>query len=148
MMPVMTTSLRTTLDLMRARTLVLRDIDHALGAYHGIGLNDLALLLEVRDAPGRMLRRSDLAARLAVTTSGIARQLGPLERMGLVTREPNPGDARLALVSLTDAGQRLVTDAAASAEELAEQVLGRYWSSEHQAQLAGVLEQTRHPATR
>ena len=32
MMPVMTTPLRTTLDLMRARTLVLRDVDHALGA--------------------------------------------------------------------------------------------------------------------
>jgi DNA-binding MarR family transcriptional regulator len=144
----MNTSLRTTLDLMRARTLVLRDVDHALGAYHGIGLSDLALLLEVRDAPGRKLRRSDLAARLAVTTSGIARQLGPLERMGLVTRESNPGDARLALVSLTDAGERLVGDAAASAEELAEQVLGRHWSPDQQAHLAGVLEQTRHPATR
>jgi DNA-binding MarR family transcriptional regulator len=144
----MNTSLRTTLDLMRARTLVLRDVDHALGAYHGIGLSDLALLLEVRDAPGRKLRRSDLAARLAVTTSGIARQLGPLERIGLVTRESNPGDARLALVALTDAGERLVGDAVASAEELADQVLGRYWSPDQQANLADVLEQTRHPATR
>jgi DNA-binding MarR family transcriptional regulator len=144
----MNTSLRTTLDLMRARTLVLRDVDHALGAYHGIGLSDLALLLEVRDAPGRKLRRSDLAARLAVTTSGVARQLGPLERIGLVTRESNPGDARLALVSLTDAGERLVAEAVASAEELAEHVLGRYWSPDQQAHLADVLEQTRHPATR
>jgi DNA-binding MarR family transcriptional regulator len=144
----MNTSLRTTLDLMRARTLVLRDVDHALGAYHGVGLSDLALLLEVRDAPGRRIRRSELASRLAVTTSGIARQLGPLERIGLVARESNPGDARLALVSLTDAGERVVADAAASAEELAEQVLGRYWSPDQQAQLADVLEQTRHPATR
>jgi DNA-binding MarR family transcriptional regulator len=144
----MNSSLRTTLDLMRARSLVLRDVDHALGAYHGIGLSDLALLLEVRDAPGRKLRRSDLAARLGVTTSGIARQLGPLERIGLVTRESNPGDARLALVSLTDAGERLVADAAASAEEIAEQALGRYWSPDEQSQLAGVLEQTRHRAPR
>jgi DNA-binding MarR family transcriptional regulator len=144
----MNTPLRTMLDLMRARTLVLRDVDHALGAYHGIGLSDLALLLEVRAAPGRRIRRSELAERLAVTTSGVARQLGPLERIGLVTRESNPADARLALVSLTDAGERVVADALASAEELAEQVLGRYWTADEQAQLADLLERTRHPATR
>jgi DNA-binding MarR family transcriptional regulator len=148
MMTTMNTSLRTALDLMRARTLVLRDIDHALGAYHGIGLNDLALLLEVRSEPGRKLRRSELAARLAVTTSGVARQLGPLERIGLVSRESNPGDARLALVSLTEAGERVVEEALASAEELAAQVLGRHWSPDDQARLAEVLEHTRHPATR
>src|SRR5215207_3112307 len=128
MRTTMNTSLRTTLDLMRARTLVLRDIDHGLGAYHGLGLNDLALLLEVRSAPGQKLRRSELAARLAVTTSGVARQLGPLERRGLVSRESNPGDARLALVSLTEAGERVVEEALASAEELSAQVLGRHWS--------------------
>jgi DNA-binding MarR family transcriptional regulator len=139
----MKTSLRTVLDLMRARTIVLRDVDHALGAYHGIGLSDLALLLEVRDAPGRKIRRSDLASRLAVTTSGVARQLGPLERIGLVTRESNPTDARLALVSLTEAGERVAADALASAEELAEQTLGRYWSADEQAQLAAVLEGSR-----
>jgi DNA-binding MarR family transcriptional regulator len=148
MMTTMNTSLRTTLDLLRARTLVLRDVDHALGAFHGIGLSDLALLLEVRAAAGGRIRRSDLAERLAVTTSGVARQLGPLERRGLVARDSSPGDARLALVSLTDSGERLVADALASAEETAEHVLGRHWSPEQQEQLAGVLEHTRHPATR
>jgi hypothetical protein len=42
----------------------------------------------------------------------------------------------------------LVDDALASAEELADQVLGRYWSADEQASLAAALEQTRHPATR
>jgi DNA-binding MarR family transcriptional regulator len=144
----MNTPLRTTLDLMRARTLVLRDVDHALGAYHGIGLSDLALLLEVRGAPERTLRRSELASRLAVTTSGVARQLAPLERIGLVARESNPGDARLALVSLTDAGERVAGEALASAGELAEQVLARYWSADDQTRLAELLEHTRHPAAR
>ena len=100
----MSTNLELVLDLARARTLVLRDIDHPLGSHHGLGLNDLAVLLELKAAPSQTLQRVELARRLAVTTSGIARQLAPLERIGLVGRESNPTDARLALVSCEFAG--------------------------------------------
>ena len=37
------------------------------------------------------LRRLDLAERLGITPSGVARQLAPLERRGLVGRESHPG---------------------------------------------------------
>src|SRR5205809_901322 len=49
----MNTSLTTVLDLVRARTVVARQVDHSLGSFHGLGLNDLHLLLELRSAPGR-----------------------------------------------------------------------------------------------
>ena len=42
----MNTSLTTVLDLVRARTVVARQVDHSLGSFHGLGLNDLALLLD------------------------------------------------------------------------------------------------------
>jgi DNA-binding MarR family transcriptional regulator len=119
--------LETVLDLALARTLVLRYVDTPLGHHHGVSLSDLALLLELRNAPDGRLRRSDLAERLGVTASGIARQVAPLERIGLVGRESNPRDARLALVTLTESGRRVAAEAAATAEEAATGILARLW---------------------
>jgi DNA-binding MarR family transcriptional regulator len=135
----MATNLKIVLDLARARTLVLRDLDHPLGSHHGLGLNDLAVLLELKAAPSQTLRRVELARRLAVTTSGIARQLAPLERIGLVTRESNPTDARLALVVLTSRGAEVAAEAGATAEEAAALALGRLWSREETETLSKLL---------
>ena len=135
----MSTNLKLVLDLARARTLVLRDVDHPLGSHHGLGLNDLAVLLELQRAPGQKLRRVELAHRLAVTTSGIARQLAPLERIGLVTRESNPTDARLALVVLTPRGAEVAVEAGATAEEAAGAALRRLWSREELETLGALL---------
>ena len=144
----MSTNLQLVLDLARARTVVLRDVDHPLGSHHGLGLNDLAVLLELQAAPSQTLRRVELAHRLAVTTSGIARQLAPLERIGLVTRESNPSDARLALVVLTPRGAEVAAEAAATAEEAAELAVGRLWSPEEKDALAGLLRRASVDPTR
>jgi DNA-binding MarR family transcriptional regulator len=136
----MSTNLSTVLNLARARSLVARDVDEALGSHHGLGLNDLSVLLELQSTPGRKMRRAELARRLAVTTSGVARQLQPLERIGVVARESNPTDARLALVVLTSAGDRLATDAAATAEEAAERALHRLWPAAETTRLGALLE--------
>ena len=143
----MSTNLDIVLDLTRARTLVLRDLDHPLGSHHGLGLNDLAVLLELKSAPGKTLRRVELAPRLAVTTSGIARQLAPLEKIGLVTRESNPSDARLALVVLTPRGAEVAAEAGATAEEAAALALGRLWSVEEKETLGGLLRRAAADAT-
>jgi len=135
----MSTNLGTVLDLARARTVVLRDVDHPLGSHHGLGVNDLAVLLELKAAPSHTLRRVELARRLAVTTSGIARQLAPLERIGLVTRESNASDARLALVVLTPRGAEVADEAAATADEAASLALARLWSPEERQALAVLL---------
>ena len=135
----MSTNLSLVLNLARARTVVLRDVDHPLGSHHGLGLNDLAVLLELQAAPDQTLRRVELARRLAVTTSGVARQLAPLEKIGLVTRESNPADARLALVVLTPRGAEVANEAAATAEEAAVLALGRIWSPEERDALAPLL---------
>jgi DNA-binding MarR family transcriptional regulator len=138
-----TKSLDTVLDLALARTLVLRHVDVPLGHHHGVSLSDLALLLELRDAPGEKMRRADLAQRLGVTPSGIARQVGPLERIGLVGRESNPRDARLALVALTDAGRRVADEASATAEEAATSALRAIWSDADRERLSKLLAAAR-----
>lgn len=143
-MPTTTdTALSTVLDLARARTLILRDVDASIGMHHGIGLSDLGLLLELQAAPEQRMRRVDLAHRLGVTTSGVARQLAPLERIGLVGREPSPGDARLVLVVLTAAGARVASEALPTAEHGAERALGKLWQQDEQGALGFLLRSAR-----
>jgi DNA-binding MarR family transcriptional regulator len=45
-----------------------------------------------------------LAARADMQVPAVSRQLGELERLGMVRRTSTPGDARVALISLTDPG--------------------------------------------
>jgi DNA-binding MarR family transcriptional regulator len=138
----MNTSLDTLFDLALARTLIARDVDHPL-SQHGISLSDLAILRELRAAPDGKLRRSELAQRLGVTPSGVARQLGPLERIGLVDRESHDRDARLALVVLTAAGTRVVDEALQTAEHAAERAFAARWSEPERERLAKLLAAVR-----
>ena len=135
----MDAALDTLLRLSRTTTAVVRDVDRSLGSLHGIGLSDLALLLALQASPHHRIRRVELAERLGVTPSGIARQLGPLERIGGVTRESHPKDARLALAVLTPAGDTLATDAAVTARQAAQRVFDERWTSADQSALQRLL---------
>jgi DNA-binding MarR family transcriptional regulator len=138
----MTSSLDTLFDLSLARTQLARDVDHPLSA-HGISLADLAILRELRREPAQKLRRSELAQRLGITPSGIARQVAPLERIGLVARESHDRDARLALVVLTDTGARIVDDALLTAEAAADRALAARWSDTERERLSKLLSRAR-----
>ncbi|MDX6426940.1 MAG: hypothetical protein QOD52_2345 [Gaiellaceae bacterium] len=138
----MATSLDTLFDLSLARTQLVREIDHPLSA-HGISLADLAILRELRGEPTGKLRRSELAQRLGVTPSGIARQVAPLERIGLVARESHDRDARLALVVLTDTGKQIVDEALQTAEAAAERALAARWSDAERERLSKLLSRAR-----
>ena len=138
----MTTSLDLLFDLSLARTQLARDVDHPLSA-HGISLADLAILRELRLEPSRKLRRSELAQRLGITPSGIARQVAPLERIGLVGRESHDRDARLALVLLTDTGTQIVDDALLTAEAAADRALAARWSDSERERLSKLLSRAR-----
>jgi DNA-binding MarR family transcriptional regulator len=138
----MTTSLDTLFDLSLARTQLARDVDHPLSA-HGISLADLAILRELRREPAQKLRRSELAQRLGITPSGIARQVAPLERIGLVARESHDRDARLALVVLTGTGAQIVDDALQTAEAAADRALAARWSDAERERLSKLLSRDR-----
>jgi DNA-binding MarR family transcriptional regulator len=135
-------ALGTVLNLAAVRSHVVREVDADLGG-HGLSLSDLALLLELHRAPDGRVRRVELANRLGVTTSGVARQLGPLERIGLVGREPHERDARLALVVLTTTGRRIVDEALPTAEEAAKRALDARWSPAERERLAKLLAHAR-----
>jgi DNA-binding MarR family transcriptional regulator len=137
----MNNSLNVVFDLSLARTQLAREVDHSL-SLHGISLADLAILRELRGAPEQRLRRSELAQRLGITPSGVARQVAPLERIGLVARESHERDARLALVVLTEAGTQVVDNALETAEYAADRALAARWSDGERERLAKLLART------
>ena len=137
----MPTPLDVLFDLALARTQLAREVDHPL-SQHGISLADLAILRELHGAPDGKLRRSELAQRLGITPSGVARQVAPLERIGLVDRESHQRDARLALVVLTETGARVVAEALVTAEGAADTAFAARWSADERAQLAVLLQRS------
>jgi DNA-binding MarR family transcriptional regulator len=112
------------LGIRRAVALWESRADAQLGALHGLGLSDFAVLHQLAEAPLGRLRRVDLARQVALTPSGVTRLLGPLERRGIVAREEAGHDARATYAVLTRSGKTLVKDATATAQAIAESILG------------------------
>lgn len=93
-------------DLVRAETRLYNALNDRLRAGHGIVTSQFEFLRYLRDHPGS--RVADLAAEFAVGIGATSKGADRLERHGWVLREPNPADRRSSLLSLTDAGARLV----------------------------------------
>lgn len=100
-----------------------RRIDVSLGTIHGIGFTEYMVLDALALAPSDAMRRTDLAAALCRSASGITRILKPMEKIGLVGKESNQRDARVSLVKLTKAGARMHREAGATLTRSSDQLL-------------------------
>ena len=76
---------------------------------HGLepGWHDVLATLR-RSGPDYRLRPTDLTNATMLTSSGMTKRLDKLEAAGLVAREPDPGDRRGTLITLTAAGRELI----------------------------------------
>ncbi|QJS09611.1 MarR family transcriptional regulator [Streptomyces argyrophyllae] len=136
----MSEGLDVALRLVRAQSALVRRFDARLGGLHGVSLADFTLLLRLEQAPGGRMRRVDLADSLGLTASGVTRGLAPLERIGLVTRETDARDARVAYAALTGTGRRRLAEMRTTAEETAAEVFaGPAWPAADIARLADLL---------
>lgn len=116
-------SLEFTLRLARAQATLVRRLDQVLGGYHGISFSDFMLLHYLSRAPGGRLRRVDLAERQGLTASGVTRTLLPLEKIGLVERQQDPRDARVAYAAITDTGRELLNNAVTVVDQISKDLL-------------------------
>jgi DNA-binding MarR family transcriptional regulator len=116
-------SLEFALRLARAQATLVRRLDQVLGGYHGISFSDFMLLHYLNRAPGGRLRRVDLAERQGLTASGVTRTLLPLEKIGLVERQQDPRDARVAYAAITATGRELLLNAITVADQISKDLL-------------------------
>lgn len=80
-------------------------------AAHGIDAATFDVLATLaRQGPPYRVTPAELAANSMVTTSAVAQRLNRLERLGLLTREPNPDDGRGKFVQLTSQGRELLDE--------------------------------------
>jgi DNA-binding MarR family transcriptional regulator len=136
----MNDALDVSLRLVRAQTALVKRFDATLSGLHGVSLADFTMLLRLRQAPGGRMRRVDLAETLGLTASGVTRGLAPLERIGLVTRETDARDGRVAYAALTDTGRERLKDMLASAEQIAAEIFAvPLWSKEDVGHLSTLL---------
>ncbi|MFJ3641129.1 MarR family winged helix-turn-helix transcriptional regulator [Streptomyces sp. NPDC090108] len=133
-------ALDASLRLIRAQAALARRFDARLSGLHGVSLADFTLLLRLGQAPGGRMRRVDLAEAVGLTASGVTRALAPLERIGLVSREPDARDARVAHAALTDTGRRLLAEMRGTAEETAAGLFAApQWNAQDIGTLSGLL---------
>lgn len=95
-------------------------------ARFGIGRGEFDVLATLRRAgEPYMLAPKQLSDTLMLTTGGMTGRLDKLEKAGLITRSPAPGDRRSLRAQLTPAGRELVDEAVVAGLEVQRETLGR-----------------------
>lgn len=130
---------RVVMRLLRVQSLLAERFSGELGAVHGLSLNEALLLLHIENAPVHRLSRIDLAKRLHVSASTITRMAAPLEKSGVLGRQPDPRDSRLAYVILTPAGAQLAAEARATLERRSAELFRENWSEHEVSSLSAAL---------
>src|SRR5436190_10265025 len=105
------TEIRTWIRFLATHSAITRELEARLMGAHGLTLSDYDVLVQLARAPERKLRNIDLAKTVLLTRSGVTRLVDGLESDGLVARSSCPDDKRGTLVSITDAGMRLLREA-------------------------------------
>jgi DNA-binding MarR family transcriptional regulator len=96
---------RTWAAVLRLHAAVLPRLDRAVTRESGIPLAWYDVLLELREAGGR-LTMGQLGERVVLSRTRVSRLVDELAAAGLVGREPNPDDGRSAYAVLTAEGKR------------------------------------------
>jgi DNA-binding MarR family transcriptional regulator len=90
--------------LMRAQTILRRELENEVLTPRGLTFNDFEALLHLGRADDNRLRRVDLAELLLLSPSGVTRLLDGLVEAGLIENVSCADDARVTWAKLTDEG--------------------------------------------
>ncbi|MEO0961021.1 MAG: MarR family transcriptional regulator [Pseudomonadota bacterium] len=122
-----------TADEIRAR------LAGEFSAVHGLSVNEFFLLMHLDNAPAKRLSRVELAKRMYVSASTVTRMVAPMEKLGMVDREADARDARLAFVVLSDAGRRKLGEARETFAKQAGYFFEDRWDEDDLTQLSQLL---------
>lgn len=108
---------------MAASQLVQEELDRQLQRDSGMPHAYYAMLVKLSEAPGRMMRMSELAMELNSSQSRLSHAMKRLEERGWARREPCAADKRVSWAILTDQGLAALTAAAPGHVEAVRQTL-------------------------
>jgi DNA-binding MarR family transcriptional regulator len=77
-------------------------------------VNEFLMMLHLERSAANRLSRVELAKRMHVSASTITRMAAPMEKVGLVGRQTDERDARLAFVVITGSGREKLSQAIAT----------------------------------
>ena len=133
------TNLTAILRLLQTNALLEARLAGEFSSVHGLAVKEVFLLMQLEQAPLNRLPRVELAKRLHVSASTVTRMAAPMEKIGLVARESNERDARLAFVVLTPTGKERITETRATLSKKADAIFRDRWSEEEVAQLSDLV---------
>ena len=125
--------------LMRAQTLLRRELEAEVLTPRGLTFNDFEALLHLFKADENRLRRVDLVELLMLTPSGVTRLLEGLEEAGLVESVRCEDDARVTWARLTQDGIETVECVGASHTQRLRSLFRDTLSEDEVAQLSELL---------
>ncbi|WP_406503287.1 MarR family winged helix-turn-helix transcriptional regulator [Streptomyces sp. NBC_01602] len=122
----------------------LREIEHELAEHHRLSISELDTLVNI---PLKGTRLHELKDRVVLTQSAVSRLCDKLADRGLITRSPLEEDARGAMIHLTDAGRKVLRNAACTNAEVVERTFADRLSQTQLESLHEILDQVteHHP---
>lgn len=85
-----------------------------------------------------IVRPSDIARNIGVSRQAIHSTIGQMVALGIVRLEPDPGDRRHMIVSLTDLGTRMRSDAQRAMDAMTAQIAARLGQEQFDVLLAAL----------
>jgi DNA-binding MarR family transcriptional regulator len=113
------------------------ELEEAL-AEHRLTRPSFQVLSALLDADGHALTQRELMSQIRRTSGTVSVRLARLERVGLVTREPDPEDRRTVTVTLTDRGREWAEAARPAYDDAAKRLVNGLPESTREA-FAGAL---------
>ncbi len=125
--------------LMRAYSLLRRELEAEVLQPRGLTINDFEALVHLSVAEDARLRRIDLAERLTLSPSGVTRLLDGLQAAGFVENVHCESDARVTWARLTEEGARTLECVGAEHSKMLRSLFGRTLDDEEIGQLSELL---------
>ncbi|MBA3348677.1 MAG: MarR family transcriptional regulator [Actinobacteria bacterium] len=125
--------------LMRAHSVLRRELEAEVLTPRGLTINDFEALMHLARADELRLRRVDLVERLMLTPSGVTRLLEGLQEAGLVENLQCESDARVTWARLTQDGAETLECVGASHTQRLRTLFREGLSEDEVGQLAELL---------
>lgn len=131
--------LKNTLRLLQSADQIKARLSGDFASVHGLSVNEVFLLMHLEQAPLHRLARVELAKRMHVSASTVTRMAAPLEKTGVVSRQADTRDARLAFVVLTETGLERIKEARTTFAKQASYVFRDRWTDSDLEHLSRLL---------